>query len=129
MWSKRRARKILDHAARRIASGGGCSDRTVMRIAVLADQSSDAAHNPVSFAGTLAKVGWSPNRIARSICLVRWGPLAPLIPATRALRARAPRVLRAWPVTSMLVVACVLAGAWKLATMTLVVAVLVRGSR
>lgn len=79
-WSHRRARRVLDDAAARIASGGGTSERTIMRIASLAHPGSGAAEDVVRFREVLARVGWREGRIARAERRVRWGLLAPVIP-------------------------------------------------
>jgi hypothetical protein len=102
-WSSERARRVLDEAADRLASGVGMSDRTLGRLALL--KSEESAADEESFSRALRDAGWGRRRIDAALAKVRRSqPLAVRANgmADRAL-LKIARIHYAWMILAFIV--------------------------
>lgn len=65
MWPRRKAEKLLREAHAEAARGSGMSNRTLDRLAALADP--EAAVSSTSFVAALRAAGWRERRIAGAL--------------------------------------------------------------
>jgi len=64
-WNQDAARSFLDDARHKMASGTGMSDRSLERMAILAEPG--ASLSRTTFRHALRRVGWTERRIERAI--------------------------------------------------------------
>lgn len=64
-WNENAARSFLDEARHKKASGTGMSDRSLERMAILAEP--EASGSRTTFRHALRRVGWTERRIERAI--------------------------------------------------------------
>lgn len=77
-WPVEKAAAVLVEAQHQLAAGGGTSDRTLGRLAALADP--DAAASRESFVVALERAGWSRRRVNQALATVVPPPSAPMVP-------------------------------------------------